>query len=115
MDLCFALRVRGLKIIYEPRSRIRHMEFSSTEEHFRHFLFHRNRRRLCEKWPTQLADCEPPPAPEDWDAAIARAVHRARVCPRHIPVIDDFYPEAALGSACPRCSRSSRSSPGLPR
>jgi GT2 family glycosyltransferase len=78
VDLCFTLRAKGLKIIYEPRSRIRHAESSSTDEHFRQFLFDRNRRRLREKWVAELADCEPRPAPQNWQTGIARAIQRAQ-------------------------------------
>jgi GT2 family glycosyltransferase len=97
VDLCFTLRAKGLKIIYEPRSRIRHAESSSTDEHFRQFLFDRNRRRLREKWVAELADCEPRPAPENWRAGIARAIQRARGWPRRILVVDDVSPDPSLG------------------
>jgi GT2 family glycosyltransferase len=98
VDLCFTLRARGLKVIYEPRARIRHTESSSTDEHFRRFLFDRNRRRLREKWATELADCEPPPTPGNRQAGIARALRRAAGWRRRILVVDDCYPERSLGA-----------------
>lgn len=98
VDLAFEIKRRGYRVLYEPRSCIRHAETASTDEHFRTFMIVRNRHRLLDKWSEELAEREPPPDPEGREAAIRRAIFRARGFPRRLLVIDDRYPEYSLGS-----------------
>jgi glycosyltransferase involved in cell wall biosynthesis len=95
-DLCIKIRRRGQRVLYTPRSRVRHHEGSSTDNHFRDFLMRRNRVRLRERWGPELADREPPSA--HVRRAVARAIRRARPHLRRLLVIDDRVPEPSLGS-----------------
>lgn len=96
VDLCLAIAARGRRILYEPRSRVRHHESASSNADFKIFLFTRNQRLLAEKWHENLSLREPamPWSP----GAVARAVWRARGCPRRILVVDDRVPNRAMGS-----------------
>lgn len=101
-DLALALRRAGYWVLYDGRSRIRHLESASTSTHFKHFLFRRNLVRLKEKWADELAGQLPRPAgggpdgpvPATLRPAIARAAgDRARLL-----VIDDMLPVPAFGA-----------------
>jgi O-antigen biosynthesis protein len=94
VDLCLAIRKAGYSVIYEPRSRIRHIEAASSESGYRSFLFRRNRRRLQAKWQDDLAQLVDSHAP----CAEALAVERAQPYRQSILVVDDRLPNAAIGS-----------------
>jgi GT2 family glycosyltransferase len=97
VDLCLTIRHRlHQKILYEPRSRIRHFEAASSESTFRAFLFRRNVGRIRRKWERELAACEAA-APSSFEA-IERACYRARESSARVLVIDDRIPNAGLGS-----------------
>ena len=96
VDLCLAIRAQGQHVLFEPRSRVRHHESASSDPDFKSFLFRRNQGRLKEKWADLLA-LQEEAAP--WSpASVARAVWRARGCPRRILVVDDRVPNPAQGS-----------------
>ena len=76
VDLCLAIEARGWRVVYEPRSVIRHLEGASTDAHFRAFLMRRNRARLQEKWTDALLLREPPPRDGAVAAAVAGATRR---------------------------------------
>lgn len=99
-DLCLKIKRRGQRVLYTPRSRVRHDEGSSTDSHFRGFLVRRNRARFLARWNLDLADREPP-APHS-PAAIERAIQHARRHPRRLLVIDDRLPDQSLGSGFSR-------------
>ncbi|MBV9406890.1 MAG: glycosyltransferase family 2 protein, partial [Acidobacteriaceae bacterium] len=95
VDLCLAIRHRfGQRVLYEPRSRLRHSEAMSSDYDFRTFLFARNVRRLRQKWSNEL-HAYPKPQP----LASAKAARRQfREAQARILVIDDRPPDAGLGS-----------------
>lgn len=96
VDLCLAIRARGGVVLYEPRSRVRHHESASSGDDFKNFLFRRNQRVLLDKWRGLLSFQEAPEPSSP--AAVARAVWRARGCPRRILVVDDQVPARAKGA-----------------
>ncbi len=58
-DLCFRLRERGLRIIYEPRSEIVHhlsITANSIDQDYKIRLATRNQQRFVERWSQQLED-----------------------------------------------------------
>ncbi len=100
VDLCLGIRSRGLRVLYEPRSRVRHHESSSLHTGLKSFLFTRNVHLLREKWADVLAEKEPPDPASG--AAISRAIFRARGYPTRVLVLDDRIPQPGLGSGFPR-------------
>jgi GT2 family glycosyltransferase len=56
VDLCFRLRERGLRTVYEPRAEVVHAGAASTDQIRRARLIERNRRRLLDRWGEWLAD-----------------------------------------------------------
>ena len=100
VDLCLRIRTRGERVLYAPRSRVRHHEYSSTDAHFREFLIGRNRLRFRERWRQELEAFEPA-APHD-PVAVERALMRARGHPRRLLIVDDRLPDASLGSGFAR-------------
>ena len=95
VDLCFAIRRLGQRVLYQPRSVIVHHESQSGAE-ARTFLILRGRRLLGEKWSAELR-FRAAPRPTD-ETAIDLAVHRARGSPSRVLVIDDRLPDQRLGS-----------------
>jgi len=95
VDLCMALRHRlNQRVLYEPRSRIRHFEAASTNPRFREFLFARNVKRIRAKWLQELKGYPQPVSP----SALWRAARRWRESSLRILVIDDRMPDSGLGS-----------------
>jgi GT2 family glycosyltransferase/glycosyltransferase involved in cell wall biosynthesis len=96
VDLCFALRERGKRVVYEPASEMVHLESQSSTSDFKSYLFKRNHRRLTQKWHDQLTSFEyaDPQSP----SAIDRAMWRASGRGKNVLVIDDRLPDAGLGS-----------------
>lgn len=91
VDLCFALRHRlGRRVLYEPRARIVHTESSSTDTHFRKFLFKKNRQQFVRKWTAELASYSDAPASP---VMIPYESGRTRVL-----IIDDRLPDNGIGS-----------------
>ena len=88
VDLCLAIHALGQRVLFEPRSRVRHYESVSSDSSYKSFLFRRNQRRLVEKWAHELVFHEPPASLSSQE--LSRAVWRARGCPRRILIIDDL-------------------------
>jgi GT2 family glycosyltransferase len=85
VDLCMALRRQGLRVVYEPRARLRHLESQSTSTRYRNFLVARHRERLIARWGDELARLDDrPEAPEG--PAVEHAVQRARGSPPRVLV-----------------------------
>jgi len=59
VDLCFRIRRRGLRTVFEPRSTVIHAGAASTDDFRRARLIERNRRLLLETWGDHLADRPP--------------------------------------------------------
>ncbi|MGH8888782.1 MAG: glycosyltransferase [Acidothermaceae bacterium] len=101
-DLSLALRAAGHSILYDGRSRIRHLESQSTTTHFKHFLFRRNVEKLREKWPAELAKQLPRPAGGGPDGPVPEtmlpAIARARGDLSRVLVVDDMLPIRSLGA-----------------
>jgi O-antigen biosynthesis protein len=96
VDLCLSIRALGYRVLYAPRSRVRHHEGGSSDPGFRVFLHRYQRRRFGQRWGHILEEFEAP-NPES-TAAVRRAAFRARGCPRRLLVIDDRLPDATIGS-----------------
>jgi GT2 family glycosyltransferase len=96
VDFCLSIRARGYRVLYAPRSRVRHYEGGSSDRGFRVFLHRYQRGRFRQRWGPELQEFEPPD-PES-DAAVTRAAFRARGCPRRLLVIDDRLPDPTIGS-----------------
>lgn len=99
VDLCMTIRHKlGLRIVYEPRSRIVHRESATSgrDPDFRSFLFRRHQSFFCDKWADVLPSY-PAPEPESPDA-VERAVVRAQGNPRRVLVVDDRVPRVGMGS-----------------
>jgi GT2 family glycosyltransferase len=94
VDFCLALRDRGLAVLYEPASVVRHMESQSTGWHFKEFLFRRNHKRLTAKWAPALARQLAPPA----DGDLAPAIQHARGNPTRVLLVDDRLPGPSMGA-----------------
>ena len=90
VDLCFRLRERGLRTVYEPRSRVVHAGAASTDEIRRARLIERNRRRLLERWGDLLDDR---PALAELDVRPHRlAAIRDADAPDRLLVVSDRVP-----------------------
>lgn len=98
-DLCMAVRERGLRVVYEPRSVVTHYEGISAGtdlgagmKRFQEI----NRPKFLEKWRTVLERDHFPP-----DAAHVRAAARARSGRSGVLVIDSYVPlyDREAGSA----------------
>jgi len=87
VDFCLSIRALGYRVLYAPRSRVRHHEGGSSDPEFRIFLHRYQRRLFRHRWGHVLREFEPP-NPES-AAAVRRAAFRARGCPRRVLVIDD--------------------------
>jgi len=95
VDLCFGLARKGLRTLFQPRSRAIHRETASSSTPRRDFLVLRNRETFRRKWSRELAvhEAAAPAEPR----AIARAVERSRGS-RHLLLIDDRPPHRGSGS-----------------
>ena len=88
-DLCFALRFRGYRVVYEPRSEVVHYEgiSSGTDittgvKRFQEI----NRPKFAEKWATVLPS-HLPPAPENVERALYRSPSK------RILIVDSYVPQ----------------------
>jgi GT2 family glycosyltransferase len=74
VDLCFAARARGLRVVYEPTARVVHAHGGSMGGEgldLSRDLIETNRRVFCAKWATELR-AQPRFRPDAIDAAAAR-------------------------------------------
>jgi GT2 family glycosyltransferase len=103
VDLCFKLRKRGLRTMYEPRSRVVHVRFGSGSFESARNLMEKNRHLFVEQWGDRLAQrprlLEVPQYPHQMLAARdADALER-------FLVIDDRVPFHDRGSGDPRMAQ----------
>ena len=102
-DLCFKFYERGLRTIYEPRSRIMHIRFASGSFESAYALMDRNRHRFVDRWGERLAQ-----RPRLLEVAQQRhqmlAARDAEALERFL-VIDDRVPFHDRGSGDPRMSQ----------
>jgi GT2 family glycosyltransferase len=96
VDLCLSLRALGYRVLYTPRSRVRHEEGGSSDPGFRIFLHRYQRVRFRRRWGHVFEEFEP--SNPGSAAAIRRAAFRARGCPRRLLVVDDRLPDSTIGS-----------------
>jgi GT2 family glycosyltransferase/glycosyltransferase involved in cell wall biosynthesis len=96
VDLCLSIRALGYRVLYTPRSRVRHDEGGSSDPGFRLFLHRYQRRRFRQRWGHLLQEFEPPNPSSS--AAVRRAEFRARGCPRRLLLVDDRLPDRTIGS-----------------
>jgi GT2 family glycosyltransferase/glycosyltransferase involved in cell wall biosynthesis len=102
-DLCFRLHERGLRTIYEPRSRVVHlMHGSGTSESARQTM-ERNRGAFVERWGERLAR-RPRVIRAASEPTEMLAARDAEALDRFL-VIDDRVPFADRGSGDPRMAR----------
>jgi len=75
VDLCLSIREAGLRVVYEPRSRVVHHESATLDSAYKTFVHGRMRDRFREKWAGHLGlyvEGDP------WSpATVERAVRRA--------------------------------------
>jgi GT2 family glycosyltransferase/2-polyprenyl-3-methyl-5-hydroxy-6-metoxy-1,4-benzoquinol methylase/glycosyltransferase involved in cell wall biosynthesis len=90
-DLCFEARARGLRVMYEPRARVVHIEGATagTDEssgHKRHQ--ERNRPKFVQKWRDRLESEHLPSGSDPWLGAAMRCRERVLVADHRVPMWD---------------------------
>ncbi len=106
VDLALKLRACGWEILYQPQSRLVHLESQSTTSDFKSYLFARNLATLRRRWANVLPAFAPP---QPWDpAVVGAAIRTARRARAHVLVIDDRLPNAGLGSGFGRMEEMCR-------
>jgi GT2 family glycosyltransferase/glycosyltransferase involved in cell wall biosynthesis len=102
-DLCFRLHERGLRTLYEPRSRVVHlMHGSGTSESARETM-ERNRGAFVDRWGERLA--RRPRVVQAASEPSQMLAARDSEALERILVIDDRVPFADRGSGDPRMAR----------
>ncbi len=96
-DFCLRLRRRGLRIMYEPRAKVRHYEFASTGGMNAAVALQEKNRALFREKHAEFLEGQPAADP-------TRTLH-ARTGNGHpnVLLIDDAVPHASLGGGYPRC------------
>jgi GT2 family glycosyltransferase len=97
-DLSMALRERGWRTVYEPRSVVHHAESASTVLRFRHFISQRNRELFMTKWSAAMERHEPAPVRAAREQAVLRSLRRAGGGRPTLLMIDDCEPDPGLGA-----------------
>jgi GT2 family glycosyltransferase len=106
VDLALKLRTAGWRVLYQPRSRLVHLESQSSTSDFKSYLFRRNIETLRRHWAPQLASFAPA---KPWDRrVVGAAIRRARRATAHVLVIDDRLPDGGLGSGFGRMAELCR-------
>ena len=102
-DLCFKLHERGLETIYEPRSRVVHVQHGSSDPERARLMMEKHREVFVERWGERLAQRPRlvEVAQEPWQMLAARDADALD----RILVIDDRVPFTDRGSGDPRMSR----------
>jgi len=103
VDLCFRLEARGLRTMFEPRSRVVHVRFGSSDEEQARELTLQNRITFFGRWNKRLLGR---PGLTD----LLRRPHRVMAArdaqtPQRILVIDDRVPHFDRGSGDPRMAQ----------
>ena len=102
-DLCFRLRERGLRTIYEPRSRVVHLLHGSGTSESARQRMERHRGLFLERWGERLAR-RPHVVEAAQEPSQMLAARDAEALDRFL-VIDDRVPYTDRGSGDPRMSR----------
>jgi GT2 family glycosyltransferase len=102
-DLCFRLKERGLKTIYEPRSRVVHVQHGSSDPERARVLMERHRDVFVERWGERLA--QRPRLVEVAQEPRQMLAARDADSLDRILVIDDRVPFTDRGSGDPRMAR----------
>lgn len=98
-DYCAQLQSRGLRIIYDPRILVRHVEFGSSEKSASAFaLMNTNREKFLEKNKSLLATKLTPQSPQH----LARSISPGK---RRLFILDDRVALRHLGAGYPRMNR----------
>jgi GT2 family glycosyltransferase len=100
VELCLSLRALGYRVLYQPRSRVRHHGGSSTDPDYRLFLNNYQRQRFLRRWAHVLDHLEPADATSP--AAITRAAFRASGRVRRVLIIQDRLPAPTTGGRSDR-------------
>ena len=102
-DLCFQLRARGLRTIFEPRSQVIHVRFGSSSPERARELVQQNRLLFIDRWRERLVHRQGlsnvPGMPHRLVAA------RDAEAPSRVLVIDDRVPHVDRGSGDPRMAK----------
>ena len=99
VDLCLRLKELGYRIIYEPRSKVRHHVSQSSDQFWKDMLMQHNRDYMVERWVNEYR--ENFPAPVSWaemDLHVERAAERARRVDKQVLLIDDLLPSTGIGA-----------------
>ncbi len=103
VDLCLRLKELGYRIIYEPRSKVRHHVSQSSDQFWKDMLMQHNRDYMAQRWVNEYR--ENLPAPISWDEMdfhVERAAQRARHVDKHVLLIDDLLPSTGIGAGFSR-------------
>lgn len=95
VDLCMGLRSLGYRTLYEPRARVIHNEYTSSDPDNAISLMRRNQPAFAEKWGMQLESQFEPS-----EKNVLKARDRRAGDP--ILVLDDRVPAPRFGSGFPR-------------
>ncbi len=99
VDLCLRLKEKGYRIIFEPRSKVRHHVSQSSDQFWKDMLMQHNRDYMAERWVNEYR--ENFPAPLSWaemDFHVERAAQRARRVDKQVLLIDDLLPSVGIGA-----------------
>lgn len=99
VDLCLRLKELGYRIIYEPRSKVRHHVSQSSDQFWKDMLMQHNRDYMAQRWVNEYR--ENFPAPLSWDEMdlhVERAAQRARRVDKQVLLVDDLLPSTGIGA-----------------
>lgn len=99
VDLCLRLKEAGYRIIYEPRSKVKHHVSQSSDQFWKDMLMQHNRDYMAQRWVNEYR--ENFPAPLSWDEMdlhVERAAQRARHVGKQVLLIDDLLPSTGIGA-----------------
>ena len=106
VDLALKLRAAGWAVLYQPASRLVHLESQSTTSDFKTYLFQRNVATLRRRWLRVLSTFAPA---RPWEpGVVGAAIRSARRAQAHVLVVDDRLPDAGLGSGYGRMAELCR-------
>ena len=105
-DLCFALRQKGYRVVYQPRCEVIHYEGATSGQDltkgFKQYQV-ANRQKFLDKWKEVLARQAAPATAAPATAAVRRASQRARG--QRILIVDPFMPVYDRASGSKRLSK----------
>jgi GT2 family glycosyltransferase/glycosyltransferase involved in cell wall biosynthesis len=94
-DLCMKIKERGLKVLYQPRAMVVHLEYSSSSSDDAKTMMIRNQAVFHERWDKYLSAY---PSSSSDNVLLARDERRSM----RVLVLDDRVPGANMGSGYPR-------------